>query len=63
MYLCYVAQCYNALKAEQIIHKKLDAYRIAPNREFFKHSLEKIKSVIDDTCAETLSHVQLSMFK
>ena len=50
MYLCYVAQCYDALKAEKLIHSALDAYRIAPNREFFKHSLVEIKNAVDNVC-------------
>ena len=52
MYLCYVAQCYHALKAEKLIHSALDAYRIAPNREFFKHSLLEIKNVVDTVCSD-----------
>ena len=50
MYLCYVAQCYDALQAEKLIHSALDAYRIAPNREFFKHSLIEIKNAVDNVC-------------
>ena len=52
MYLCYVAQCYDALKAEKLIHSALHAYRIAPNREFFKHSLVEIKNVVDTVCSD-----------
>ena len=43
MYLCYVVNCYSALKAERLIHDALDDYRLSPKREFFK-----LKSVIDD---------------
>ena len=52
MYLCYVVQCYNALEAAKLIHFELNAYRIAANREIFKHSLDKIKSVIDNVCGK-----------
>ena len=42
----YLSQCSNALKAEKLIHSVLNDYRIAPNREFFKHSLVEIKNVV-----------------
>ena len=55
LYLCYVASCYNAYEAEQSIHDALDEYRIAPNREFFKLSLDKIKSVVDNICSHQIN--------
>ena len=55
LYLCYVASCYNAYKAEQSIHDALDEYRIARNREFFKLSLDKIKSVVDNICSHQIN--------
>jgi hypothetical protein len=48
MYLCYVVNCYSALKAERLIHDALDDYRLSPKREFFKLSFDEIKSVVDD---------------
>ena len=47
LYLCHVAHCYNAIKMEKMIHAALNEYRLSPNREFFKHSFDKIKSVVD----------------
>ena len=52
LYLCYVAQCYDALKAEKLIHSALDSYRISPNREFFKHSLDESKNAVDNVCGK-----------
>lgn len=53
MYLCHVAMCYNALKYEQLVHSKLEKYRVIPNREFFKLSLEEIISVVNNVCAKS----------
>ena len=53
MYVCYVATCYDALKYEHAIHDTLDKYRVVPNREFFKLSLDEIIVVVDTVCAQS----------
>ena len=50
MYLCYVAQCYDSVSVEKIIHNLLEDHRIAKNCEFFKLSFEEIKNTVDKIC-------------
>lgn len=53
MYLCYVAKCYNALKAEKTIHTLLDTNRVVQYREFFKMDFTEMTKIVDTVCANS----------
>ena len=51
MYLCYVGECSDALKAESYIHTVLKEYRVSNKREFFKLDIDEIIKTVDTVCS------------
>ena len=50
MYLCHIAECKDALRAESHIHTVLSNYRISNNREFFKADIHDIIKIVNSVC-------------
>lgn len=48
----YEEDVFDSVLAEKLVHKKLDAYRLNPKREFFSLPLKKAVKIVFETCLE-----------